>query len=78
MQFFEVVVEVKTEVADSKGNTRIKKNKETYLVDEMTVTEAEARTVGMFLKNGFSQDFNVVSVRESYIMEVIFQEEEKK
>jgi len=44
----------------------------------MTVTEAEARTVGMFLKNGFSQDFNVVSVRESNIMEVIFQEEEKK
>jgi len=78
MQFFEVVVEVKTEVADSKGNTRIKKNKENYLVDAMTVTEAEARIVGAFLKNGFSQEFNVISVRESNIIEVIFQEEEKK
>ena len=78
MQFFEVVVEVKTEVADSKGNTRIKKNKEVYLVDAMSVSEADARTVGMFLKNGFSQDFSVVSVRESNILEVVFREEEKK
>lgn len=44
----------------------------------MTVTEAEARIVGAFLKNGFSQEFNVISVRESNIIEVIFQEEEKK
>lgn len=70
MKYFEVLVEIKTEI-ENKGGVKIKKVKESYLVDAMSVTEAEARVVQLFKKSGFSKDFEVVGVKGSRIMEVI-------
>lgn len=70
MKYFEVLVEIKTEI-ENKGGVKIKKVKESYLVDAMSVTEAEARVVQLFTKSGFSKDFEVVGVKGSKIMEVV-------
>jgi hypothetical protein len=75
MKYFEVMVQITNESEDSKGNVRIKKNREIYLVDAMSCTEAEARVVNLF-KN-FSQDFEVVSVRSSKVIEVVSAEPKK-
>jgi hypothetical protein len=69
MKYYEVTVEIKSETEDSKGNVRIKTLKENYLVDAMSVTEAEARVVKLF--SGFSQDYQVVGVKGSKIIEVV-------
>lgn len=77
MKYFEVLVEIRTEV-ESKGGVKIKKIKESYLVDAMSVTEAEARVVNLFKKSGFSRDFEVVGVRGSKIVEVVPAEPKKE
>ena len=69
MKYFEVLVQVRTETEDSKGNVKVKKNSELYLVDAMSVTEAEARTVKLFANSML--DFEVVSVKGSKVLEVI-------
>ena len=76
MKYFEVLVQVRTESEDSKGNVKVKKNSELYLVDAMSVTEAEARVVKLFSNSTF--DFEVVSVRNSKVLEVISYEAPKK
>lgn len=76
MKYFEVMVQVTNESEDSKGNVRIKKNKEIYLVDAMSCTEAEARVVKLY--QGFAQDFEVVSVRGSKILEVVTADTKKE
>jgi hypothetical protein len=76
MKYFEVLVQVRTESEDSKGNVKVKKNSELYLVDAMSVTEAEARVVKLFSNSTF--DFEVVSVRNSKVLEVVNYEEPKK
>ena len=76
-KYHEVVVEMKIEIENSKGESKIKRVKETYLVDSVSVTEAEAKVVKTFEKSGFSQEFSVISVRGSKIMQVIEHEEEK-
>jgi hypothetical protein len=58
-------------VDGGKGGTKIKKVKESYLVDAMTVTEAEARVVGEFEKAGIQLDYEVSAARESKILQVI-------
>lgn len=68
-KYYEVVVQIKLQTEDSKGNVKIKKLKEVYLVDAMSVTEAEARVVKQF--EGFSQEFAVLQVKNSKIIEVI-------
>jgi hypothetical protein len=70
-KYFEVLVNIKTETEGFKGATKIKIVKETYLVDAMTCTEAEARVVKSFQKSGFSQDYEVIGVRGSKVVEVI-------
>lgn len=75
-KYYEVIVEIKNESEDSKGNVKIKTNKEIYLVDAMSVTEAEARVVKLF--SHFSQEFQVVGVKSSKIIEVVDAEEVKK
>ncbi len=72
--FFEVTVAIKTE--GEKG--KIKTIREVYLVDAMTLTEAEARVIKDFVKSGFSQDYNVVSAKESKIVSVIYAEKQKE
>jgi hypothetical protein len=69
MKYFEVVVQIRQESEDSKGNVKVKRIKEVYLVDAMSVTEAEARVVKLF--SNFSQDFEVVQVKGSKIVEVV-------
>lgn len=75
-KYHEVVVEMKIESENSKGESKIKRVKETYLVNSLSVTEAEARVVKSFQENGFSQEFSVISVRGSKIVEVIEAEQE--
>ena len=62
-KFFEVTVEV---VVATLKNGKDKKVKEIYLVDAMSVTEAEARVV-----KDFSIDYKVVGAKESSILRVI-------
>lgn len=68
MKYFEVVVQVRHESEDSKGNVKVKKASEIYLVDAMTVTEAEARVVKHL--SGL-RDFEVVQAKSSKILEVV-------
>jgi hypothetical protein len=78
MKYFEVLVSIKTETEGYKGALKVKNVKETYLVDAMSVTEAEARVVKLFAQSGFSQDFEVIGVRGSKVIEVVGAEEPKK
>jgi hypothetical protein len=78
MKYFEVLVSIKTETEGYKGALKVKNVKETYLVDAMSVTEAEARVVKLFAQSGFSQDFEVIGVRGSKVIEVVGAEDPKK
>lgn len=70
-KYYEVLVSMKIESDNGKGEPKIKKVKESYLVDAMSVTEAEARVINSFSESGFSQDYVVVSVKGSKIIDVI-------
>ena len=70
-KYFEVTVTVQHEVDGGKGGTKIKKVRESYLVDAMTVTEAEARVVGEFEAAVISVEYEVSAARESKIIQVI-------
>lgn len=61
------VVSVKLSFTDDKGKTKTKT--ERYLVDAMSVTEAEARVVSFM--EGSQQDFEISSASQSRILEVI-------
>jgi len=65
-KFYSVLVSV--EVEDAKG--KIKKNKEQYLVDALSVTEAEAKLVKKFTDDGMRLEYEVVKVLETKIIEV--------
>jgi hypothetical protein len=78
MKYFEVLVSIKTETEGYKGALKVKNVKETYLVDAMSVTEAEARVIKLFAQSGFSQDFEVIGVRGSKVIEVVNAEDTKK
>lgn len=62
-------VTVAIEVEDAKG--KIKKQKENYLVDAMSVTEAEAKLVRKFVADAVKLEYEVVKVIETKIIEVI-------
>ena len=55
-------------VEDAKG--KIKKQTETYLVDAMSVTEAEARLTTYLMERG-ENDFDIKSASKSNIVSVI-------
>jgi len=76
-KYYEVLVQLKMESENGKGEIKIKKVTEAYLVDAMSVTEAEARVVKSFSDSGFSKDYAVVSVKSSKIVDVIHAEEKK-
>jgi hypothetical protein len=78
MNYYEVLVSIKTETEGYKGAVKIKSVKETYLVDAMSVTEAEARVVKLFAQSGFSQDFEVIGVKGSKVIEVVNAEQPRK
>jgi hypothetical protein len=63
--YYEVQVEIKTETESGK----VRKNKETYLVQALSVVEAEANLTKDFEEYG--DNWNVKSVKESKIVRVI-------
>lgn len=65
-QYFNVKVQFTTE--DERG--KVKKQNVNYLVDAMSVTEAEARTVEYLTEQG-EQEFEVKAASEAKIAEVI-------
>ena len=65
-KYYSVLVSV--EIEDAKG--KIKKNKENYLVDAMSVTEAEAKLVKKFVADGVRLEYEVIKVSETKILEV--------
>ncbi len=69
MKYFEVLVEEVISTDPKSGKD--KKQKTTYLVDAMSVTEAEARIVKLY--SGISVDYRVVGAKESKIAEVVTQ-----
>ena len=67
-KYFEVTVEV---VIATQKNGKEKKQKEIYLVDAMSVTEAEARVIKDFDEAGVQIDYKVSGARESRVIRVI-------
>lgn len=65
-QYFNVKVQFRTQ--DENG--KVKKQSVNYLVDAMSVTEAEARTVEHLTARG-EQEFEVKAASEAKIAEVI-------
>ena len=63
--YYDVTVQITTET--DKGTP--KKKNELYLVDAMSVTEAEARVVKLF--EGFTMDFEVKQIKISKVVEVV-------
>ena len=61
-------VQVAIEVEDAKG--KIKKQKENYLVDALSCTEAEAKLVNKFVEEAVKLEYEVVKVSETNIIEV--------
>ena len=62
-------VTVAVEVEDAKG--KIKKQKEQYLVDAMSCTEAEAKLVRKFTKDAVQLEYQFEKVSETKIIEII-------
>jgi hypothetical protein len=67
-KYFEVSVEL---IISIQKNGKDKKQKEVYLVDAMSVTEAEKRVIEDFENSGVQLDYKVVSARESKVIRVI-------
>jgi hypothetical protein len=65
MQYFNVKVQFTVEV-----NGKLKKQSVNYLVDAMSVTEAEAKTVEYLTAQG-ENEFEVKAASESKIVQVI-------
>jgi hypothetical protein len=61
-------VTVAVEVEDAKG--KIKKQREQYLVDALSVTEAEAKLVQKFTDEAVQLEYEVVKVSDTKILEV--------
>ena len=73
-KYFDAAVQVRVEAQDGKGEVKYKKVKKNYLVDSLTVTEAEARVVKVFEQMGGVQEFEVLGVNGSKVMDAILLE----
>ena len=73
-KYCDAAVQVRVETQDGKGNVKFKKVKKNYLVDSLTVTEAEARVVKVFEQMGGVQEFDVLGVNGSKVMDAILLE----
>lgn len=67
-KYFEVTVEI---VIGQLKSGKDKKQKEIYLVEALSVTEAEARVVKDFEAAGVRLDYKVSGAKESRIIRVI-------
>ena len=68
MSYYVAKVQLQIEVDTPKG-VKVKKTSETYLVEALSVTEAEAKVVEDF--KGYTFDFEVKSVSASKIIKII-------
>jgi len=68
MSYYTAKVQLTDEVDTPKG-PKTKKTTETYLVEAMSVTEAEAKVVQDF--KGYTFDFEVKSVTASKIVKIL-------
>jgi len=68
MSYFSVLVELEGEPKRNGAPTKIR---EMYLVDAMSVTEAEAKTVSKLREEGTNVDFQVTKVSETKYLAVI-------
>ena len=66
--YYVAKVQLSIEVDTPKG-VKIKKTTETYLVEALSVTEAEAKVINDF--RGYTFDFEVKSVNTSKIIKLI-------
>lgn len=67
-QYFEVTVGL---VVAIQKNGKDKVQKETYLVDAQSLTEAERKVIQDFENSGVQLDYKAVSAKESKIIRVI-------
>jgi hypothetical protein len=67
MSYFQATV-VLVDINEKGKQTKIT---EQYLVDAMSVTEAEAKVTKLYADEGSSVDFQVKSVKETKILQVI-------
>jgi len=68
MSYYVARVQLTIEVNNPKG-TKTKKTTETYLVEALSVTEAEAKVITDF--KGYNFDFEVKSVNASKIIKIL-------
>jgi hypothetical protein len=59
------------EIVDMSDKGKQTKMREQYLVDAVSVTDAEVKVTKMFEDEGMSTDFQVKSVKETKILQVI-------
>ena len=50
---------------------RVKKTKETYLVESDSIKEVQSIIEKRFKESGFSQDYEVVAIKKSKIAEIV-------
>jgi len=65
--YFQAVVEI-VDMNDKGKQTKMREN---YLVDAISVTDAEVKVTKLFEDEGMSTDFQVKSVKETKILQVI-------
>jgi hypothetical protein len=65
--YFQAVVEI-VDMSDKGKQTKTREN---YLVDAVSVTDAEVKVNKLFEDEGMSSDFQVKSVKETKILQVI-------
>jgi hypothetical protein len=68
MSYYVARVQLTDEVDTPKG-TKLKKTSESYLVEALSVTEAEAKVIKDF--EGFTFDYEVKSVTASKIVKIL-------
>jgi len=68
MSYYVARVQLTDEVDTPKG-PKLKKTSETYLVEALSVTEAEAKVINDF--KGFTFDYEVKSVTASKIVKIL-------
>ena len=59
------------EIVDINDKGKQTKMREQYLIDAVSVTDAEVKVTKMFEDEGMSTDFQVKSVKETKILQVI-------
>jgi hypothetical protein len=67
MSYFLAAVEI-IDVSDKGKQSKIR---EQYLIDAVSVTDAEVKVTKMFEDEGMSTDFQVKSVKETKILQII-------